>query len=77
MYNKIIKVDIDLLGVYAPYEKTDENKLLNESCYYFLFAIMSWCVGFNEFMPYAILFEAHLEQCGRGIFSIAKPFCKF
>ena len=41
------------------------------------FTVMSWSVGFYEFMPYATLFEASLEQCGRWILGIAKPFCKF
>ena len=42
----------------------------------FNLTIMSRCVGLNEFMTYATLFKRTLEQCGRGIFSIAKSFCK-
>ena len=40
-------------------------------------AVMSGSVGLYEFVADATLFEARLEQCGRGILGIAQPLCKF
>ena len=34
---------------------------------------MSWCVGLYEFVPYAILFESRLEQCGIS-HKLIKPY---
>ena len=39
-------------------------------------AVMSWCVGLCEFVPYAPLFEARIKQWGCWIFRITQSFCE-
>ena len=40
----------------------------------FYFAVMSWCVWFNEIVAYAILFKANLKQSVRQILNITETF---
>ena len=42
----------------------------------FDFSVVSRCIWFDEFVTYATLFEARLEQCGRRMLRVAEPFCK-
>ena len=39
-------------------------------------AVMTRCVRFDELVSYPTLFEASLKQCGSGLPSVTKSFCK-